>query len=443
MSLHHWMSFSTFKEQNYFRFPNPDIYAGVVFNANMVAHAPSGLSAFLLEKTRAEFPYIIDPITHAFQHDIKFIQNDSGEIKSSLSNLAKAYGSVIEINAGIRPVEPNDFNNVETNIEFVVNCFEFQRTILLNAIRESDTLKYLGDIENAYSPYALVAPYFYMDEVNFNEWITRNAEFAQIAIDQRQEGERVFIPIVIGSEILIDGDLIDQLVHTYQGVQNEGFLLWVSDYDECLAKSSSLKGLLRLTRELRENSSKEMLNLHGGYFSVLSSSPLFGEPTFSGVAHGPEFGEYRDVVPVGGGIPISKFYTHQLHSRIRYKEALQLFTSLGWLSSTDQYYAEICDCPECRSVIEDSADNFTKFGETDDKQVKRRFGFVTLQYPTRETKTRCLRHYLYRKAMEYDFVNNLDSKDQGLRNLSQAYDEISRISPSMVKHLKRWELALN
>ena len=81
MSVDHWMTFGTFAEQRYFIYPSPDTYTGVIINANMVAHAPSGLAAFLLEKTRKDFPYIIDPLTHAFQHDVSILLDDKGSNK--------------------------------------------------------------------------------------------------------------------------------------------------------------------------------------------------------------------------------------------------------------------------------------------------------------------------------------------------------------------------
>ncbi len=58
-----------FAEQNFFAYPTPDTYQGVIINANMAAYAPAGIAAFLLEKTAAKTRYVVDPLTHAFQHD--------------------------------------------------------------------------------------------------------------------------------------------------------------------------------------------------------------------------------------------------------------------------------------------------------------------------------------------------------------------------------------
>ena len=90
MSVDHWMMFGTFSQQEVFAYPSRDTYKGVLINANMVVHAPTGLAAFLHERT-ATATYIIDPLTHAFQHDPHTVSNQKGIPKSSVANLASAY----------------------------------------------------------------------------------------------------------------------------------------------------------------------------------------------------------------------------------------------------------------------------------------------------------------------------------------------------------------
>src|SRR5690349_16856718 len=58
MPIDHWMMFATFAEQRHFIYPSRQTYQGVIINGNMVAHAPDGLAAFILEKTDA-IRYII------------------------------------------------------------------------------------------------------------------------------------------------------------------------------------------------------------------------------------------------------------------------------------------------------------------------------------------------------------------------------------------------
>ena len=88
------------------------------------------------------------------------------------------------------------------------------------------------------------------------------------------------------------------------------------------------------------------------FFSILSAGELGGQ-SMTGVAHGPEFGEYRSVVPVGGGIPIPKYYMRELHIRMMYESALRLIENMGWRSDAETYYKNVCGCKECRDVIKD------------------------------------------------------------------------------------------
>lgn len=442
MNLQHWMSFSTFKEQNYFIFPNSNSYFGVVFNGNMVAHAPAGLAAFLIEKTRVGFNYIIDPVTHAFQHDTKFIKNSNNELKSSIKNLANSYGDVINRLAGVRPITPGDLSEDEHKIDFVNNCLDFQRGIITKAIEENDSTKYFEEDMESNMPYAIVSPYFYLDDTNLDNWLPINYQLANLTIESKLEGEKVFVPIVLDPEILADSDTIDKVVEVYDDLENDGFLFWLSNFDETSVGRQDLQNMIEFCRKLRKHSTKELINLHGGYFSLLASSEVFGHPAFSGVTHGPEFGEYRDVVPVGGGIPISKYYIHHLHTRIRYRDAAQYFKTLGWLENSEEFHSNVCNCPECMRIINNNADNFTKYGETDDKVVMRNSIPVTLQYPTKETKVSCLKHYLYRKSFEYDYINNLTSKEEAISDLKIGYDTFKDFAPSSVKHLARWKKAL-
>src|SRR5688572_29212992 len=131
MPIEHWMMFGTFAQQNFFEYPKRGTYHGVILNANMVAYAPGGLAAFLQEK-RASGNYIIDPLTHAFQHDPTFIADGEGEVKSSIRALASHYGNPVATLVGQRPLRPSDLNKAALR-KLVENCIEFQRDHLPKA----------------------------------------------------------------------------------------------------------------------------------------------------------------------------------------------------------------------------------------------------------------------------------------------------------------------
>jgi len=392
------MMFSTFAEQDYFTYPHANVYSGVVVNANMAAHAPSGLASFIVEKLHAETKYVVDPITHAFQHDTRHVKakasDPDSDVKSSIRTLADAYGAPISDLVGKRPAMPEDFDDAALEA-LTSQVLDFQRTHLRAYMERSDAAKYL-DESDIKGPDALIAPYFYITEIEGDDWLEKNVDCLRAASSALRDGERLFAEIVVEQGVLLDSDRMRRVVAGYEGVRDliSGCFVWVDSLDEETASILALTQVREFCAALR-SFLPEVINLHGGYFSILIGSDP-DTPSLTGVTHGPEFGEFRSVVPVGGGIPIARYYVPRLHSRVRYREAAALFNDAGWLDSPKQFVDNVCDCRECLETLGDDPGRFTKFGEGEVKDVKRRHGMVRIEYPTSATKLRCLRHYLQR-----------------------------------------------
>ncbi len=392
MSIEHWMMFGTFAEQRHFVYPSTNTYKGTVINANMAAHAPGGLAAFLLEKTQG-LPYIIDPLTHAFQHEPSAVINDKGEVRKSIQRMADAYGSVISERVGRRPLLPQHLAGDTEIAELVEGCLRFQREQIVDHMKTADAMKYLNGGDENLAPYAIVAPYFFMTETTIDRWLPKITRAAELAVDNRQNDEKIFSSIVVSQGVILDNSLVTSIVNAFSNIRVNGFLLWVDALDEQQAGGAELAGLQSLASQLRYGGSREVINLHGGYFSILAGSEL-GNRAFSGVAHGPEFGEYRSVLPVGGGIPIAKYYIPLLHARFRYRDAINIFQQLEYLNSAEVFHDHVCNCEECRATLDGNTDNFALFGESSVRSVRRGHGIVRLQFPTTVAKSRCLQHYL-------------------------------------------------
>lgn len=437
MPIDHWMMFGTFGQQRYFEYPRRGTYKGVVVNANMVAHAPGGLAAFLLEKT-AGLNYLIDPLTHAFQHDPSAIQNDESELKTSFKEIAEKYGSPFIECAGERPILPRDLENQGVLKTLVEKCLTFQRRSLASVMADSKAMKYLDLSPEKLEPYALVAPYFFMTETTVDRWLRVLERAGRAAIALAREWEKkIFLAIVVSQGVVTSQRSRDTIIGAMRGLPVDGFLLWVDNLDEQVAGWDELKGLLEIARGLRADGQREVINLHGGYFSVLAAGVLGGN-AMSGVTHGPEFGEYRSVVPVGGGIPIARYYLPHLHARVRYRDTLRLLNAKGWLDDAATYHDRVCNCEECKSTITGDIRNFTAFGQGKMKAVRRGTGIVRIEYPTAETKKHCLRHYLQRKDMEYRFAATA-SPDDIAADLKRGVDEFEQVAGlDAVAHLDLW-----
>jgi len=433
-SIEHWMQFGTFAQKDFFEYPAVGTYDGVLINANMVAYAPGGIAAFLQEK-RAGGKYIIDPLTHAFQHDPALISDGEGKVKSSLRQLADHYGGSIAEIAGKRPLRPKDLNDAALDA-LVKSCLAYQREHLREHMTESNAAKYLGDGATQ-PPYALVAPYFYITESTLTEWLAVCAEAIRHARSAAQDGEKVFGSVVVSQGIVTDPDDRARVIEAFTGSEADGFLLSVDNLDEISAGKMELKGLVALAAGLRSGGQREVINVHGGYFSILAAGSAGGN-AMSGVAHGPEFGEFRSVVPVGGGIPIARYYVPGLHARIRYRDALRMFNQKGWLSSADEFHSSVCGCPECRRVLDGDPGRFTLFGEGNAKSVRRRHGIVRIEFPTRDATLACLKHYLERKKKEYEAASSAP-REKLLKELGEGADKFEDVAGlDGVAHLRLW-----
>lgn len=441
MSAQHWMTFATFSEQEFFTYPSNNSYDGVVLNANMVAHAPAGIAAFLLGKVSDRTSFLIDPMTHAFQHNPEFLSNGDGSPKSSMRTLAAEYGETISSNLGVRPINSGDVvNNVA---EICDRVLSFQWNYLAKYFEENNNAKYMeGDAIRR--PAILVSPYFYLTEENIEDWIPVLASCAEYCVSQRGQypaNQKIYSAIVVSRGVIQAEGVWTRILESLNNLKLDGVLFWVDGFDESHATTLELDGFIRLCRALR-GLGLEVLNLHGGYFSCLASSASFGN-LLTAVSHGPEFGESRGVVPVGGGIPISRFYVPDLHVRLKFRDFLPIAIRNQWLENHQKFYDLVCDCQECKSVISSNVDNFNLYGESEVKSIKRKNGVVRIEFPVTEAKKRCLRHYLCRKVYEYEFVQSQD-RDRLLANLQACFDKYSAAgSQDNTGHLIRWRKVLD
>lgn len=437
MHIDHWLNFATFSEKLYYIYPTPDSYRGLIINGNMAAYASSGLAIFLMEK---QIPnYIIDPQTHAFQHDPSAVLNNNNEVKKSILNLSESLGSIFKKHVGKNPITPDLFT-ADVIDEVVKNSLNFQKNILSTEMVRTEANKFLELTIDDLKPYALLTPYFYLDDVYYERWITPYISLIEKSIEYKN-GIKLLVPLVISKGLLCNIDLINPIIKKINSLKIDGYMVWIDNFDEKEATLEELKYLYDLFKILKNNDN-EVINRHGGYFSILAAGNL-GHNTLSGVAHGPEFGEFRSVVPVGGGLPIAKYYIPKLHQRISYKDAIIYLKKLGYLKSAEIFHKNVCDCPECKRVIDNKIENFTLFGISISKLVKRGHGYVHIEYPTSDTKERCLKHYLQRKKSEYHF-SSTKSPEEIISDLDMGINEFQNvIGLKSISHLERWKKTLS
>ena len=387
-------------------------YDHLIINANTASHMPSALASFLSVRAKNK-PYFIDPMTHAFQHEIEHIESTSqkrlGEIKRSVQKLIDSYGAPINtcINKEHRSVRPRDFTNGILK-QFCNRVLEFQTTVIANEAEQSDAAKYYAylrkqkgqAIARISSPSILVAPYFYLTQKSMASWLPVNISCANISSKlAKSMRQQLGVQLTISQDILFSSRSRKILIEEYSKIKPDVFMLWIDSFSEQNASEDELRALIELIRELGKVT--PIVNLYGGFFSV-ALKKLGICSSLKGVAHGLEYGESRGVIPVGGGFPSAKFYFPSLHHRLLFRDAFRAIRAVGGVRTAEHFYQKVCDCKMCRETISSNPEgDFHKYGETRPITYKVRGRKQVKDYTLPETRTRTAKHYMYCKKAEY------------------------------------------
>jgi hypothetical protein len=407
-----------------------NIYDYLIINGNSAAYISRAIAKFVVENFfSSDQGFVIDPITYAFQR-IDLLKNKSknGEkvLKKSIAKLIEKYESPvkdkIESNTSISPIDFSDSNIINNFCHRVLN---FQYSIVSEYITNNDLGKYLQyvteinlDFLKQFHPKFLIAPYFYLNstDLSFDDWLNVNIQFLNTSVKQSMNdfnSTQVFGQIVINKDVLLNRDAIQKIVIKYNQCDCAGFTVWVDGLDEHEDSLNLLNGFLYFLNELKR---KPVYNMYGGFFSILLTHQSIG--LLNGVSHGMEYGESREVYPVGGGLPVSKYYYMPLHQRKEFTNAFRLLEhnnildrSLSDWGDCTKYFNEICRCKRCQEIMENSMANFLKFESDLYYDVKRQNGITRRKKASSETKENCLYHYLLCKDWEFKFVKKRSIQD--------------------------------
>ncbi|MGE4296013.1 MAG: hypothetical protein AB7E49_09960 [Campylobacterales bacterium] len=403
----HFIRYGTTAEQKYIT-QYQHLFNAVALNANMLVHASKSISTFLHKDIDLNF--FIDPMTHAFQHDLNWIYNEKGEIKTSISKLIAEYAGVVDdsINNKKRPLRHTDLNN-NSIVELCHKVLNFQKNFVRASVDE-EYKEYIDFLKADKEPMFLVAPYFFLTDGNFSNWFHINSELISKSMSLKNEYKKsIFAQLVIDKKILKAKERVSQIIQEYS--VSDGLLIWVDGFDEARASEEELSCLRDLVSDYKKmNPEKPIVSLYGGYFAQLLT-----KCGLDGVVHGLEYGEKREVVPVGGGIPRAKFYIPALKQRFDATSVIPLFYFFK-VSNKDFFASKICGCKNCdknihkeSNTIEDIISDFSVYIQTKQVKIQYKKGNVReVEFPILESKHECLIHYLIVKHSEYEKINKSD-----------------------------------
>ncbi len=451
----HWVRYGIAGDQKYLLDEFAETYDQLVVNANMVAHMPSAMSQFLSQQLKK--PFLIDPQTHAFQHEIDSLLSDSeksaGLLKRSWKRLVEKYGlplaSMIDSEEP-RSILPDDLADQELLAGFCKRVLFFQRDEITRQIEEgqdADYLQFLAEETGANNckapPAMLIAPYFFIGGPLQEDWLELNRrciDASRRIVDTEAPNIPMAAQVVVSKELLSDNTLRDQIAKTFLAGKPDVVLLWIDGFSEQAASSAQLKQFVEFIVKLSQHNTP-VINLYGGFFSVAAARVGRLNDKLKGVCHGLEYGESRFVNPVAGGVPVARFYSNHLHHRLPGRVAYTEIRALEGFRDVQRYHEIICNCRECKEVIRETPQqDFSAYIASVSKSIIRQGRRVAMEFPTAEAADHCTRHYMWCKAREYR--GNLvlaDLKQQ----LKKADDDLrTHVGSEFAAHAKLWSEVL-
>jgi hypothetical protein len=441
-------------------------YDWLIINGNSAAFVSRAIAKFVVEEffKKDDKGFIIDPITYAFQQNIHLLKNKSksGELmlKKSIKKLIENYQYPANKIESDVPIQPSDFLENENLLEnFCYRVLKFQYSIIDNYIDNNDLKKYLqyatgtmSDLLPQFHPKILIAPYFYLNPKDsfFDSWLKLNIEFLNnslIQASQHFHNSPVYGQIVINKDVLLDTLSMQKIISAYMQCQCNGLTVWVDGFDEHQESIETMKGFIAFLDGLKR---KPVYNMYGGYFSILLTHQSIR--LLRGVSHGMEYGESREVYPVGGGIPTSKYYYMPIHRREKFTNAFYLLEHAKILNTTvsnwgtcERYYSEICSCSQCQKILGTEMQNFIKFESNQFYEVIGKNGITRRQKASAETKENCLFHYLLCKKIEFSKVekHRIDEILASLIHEKEKYMDSTLIDHGELDYLENWHRAIS
>lgn len=432
-----------------------DTYDMIVVNANAIAHSGNSIANFLLRNicVKGDKQYYIDPITYAFQDHLELLhskpkkQTDQNgrrvvvdredmlkqPIKPPFRKLIDEFGPILE---GIRVNKPLQADMFLYHLEesqltdFCRRVLDFQKNTVRNVLKSDEIGRYLEydgvETDKGMNPAFLIAPYFYMDIDNYDEWLAVNTKLYGMCRSSEAENIEIRMEIFVDRRLLQHSNLLDKIANECLKTGCSSFILWIDGFEETLATETEIDNLLFF---LRKFVGKSVYSAYGGFFAILLCHNEIG--LLNGVSHGLEYGEDRRGYPVGGGQPTSKYYYPPLHRRLKYLESFDLLERCGYLDTNTYmwgesyaYLKEICRCKICKELMPEYMKGFDKYRSTDMYEVRYAGHIQRRTMATSDEKKRCRYHYMYCKKMEFNYIKKRELRTilQDLVNTEKKYE---------------------
>lgn len=394
-------------------------FDAVIFNATIVAYSGESVADLVsVHKNQ----YIIDPQTHILQHSIHAIMKRSRNGKIGIKKSVQKYLEQLPpkvreiIENEKRPLSIDEIRNVLNDL--AESVYRFETEYVNGFIKNKEYNKYLEYIKTGPTPKVLIAPYFMlkrdMTEEECTEVFQLNKMYMVRFLEiHKSNGEScpIAAQLVMDREVLLKEGLLERICESYQELEFQYFFIWINDFSSWECSREEKLCFHKLLCTLNKIGKKPLM-AYGGYDSIFLCNKEV-TPRLYGAAQSVGYGESRTITPVGGGLPVNKYYFRPLHKRMRFDQALNILIDKGYFDTTKgkdehagDYYRNICDCDQCHEVIQNNIDNFNVYNESVPYIVRARFGNITRNRPTQEATLVAAFHFLFSKRKEWEDVRN-------------------------------------
>ena len=315
----------------------PQDYSGVVVSSHIVENIPSRVAKML---TTLKKPYLIDPYTYIFGGDVSNIRG-----KQWFASLLEKYGLDMIVDRDTSSLdhamlvdgggEPTDGLR-----ELVDNVVAYQRdAVASDAADIREFVEFESGAASAAacsSPYGVMPPYFFIDS-KASGWLGANTAAARLAVEQRRQGDRIIVPVMIDRSVMIDRAAAARVVDAYDIDGVDEFMVWPAYMDERSADRGTLQRFRDLVTGLASRG-RPVTSMYGGLFTLLVRGPASAT---LGTTHSICYGEHRTPFTVGAPAATVMFYQSHVHTKIPFSARDDVESALDLARCGCAYCAEM------------------------------------------------------------------------------------------------------
>ena len=418
-----------------------DDFDAVIFNASIVAYSGASIADIISVHMNR---YIIDPQTYILQHDASAFLSNKGTIKASVMKYLEELPELIRttIAEQRRALTLYDISSVLEDL--VDSVYNFQTNYITKFLQGKDYNKYLEffmeeeNTTDGYVPKVIIAPYFRLkkeyDYSEANSWLDLNNQaLKKFVAKYSNNGYPIAAQLLLDKKMLcsLDSETIRQ---TYDVSGYEYIFIWVDDFSPLISRPEEQRSFKQLL-DILNSIGKKPIMAYGGYDSILLCHEALNSRLY-GVAQSVGYGESRNITPVGGGLPVNKYYFYPTHQRMTMGDVSNILSTQRFFVgdktiAAQRFYSEVCDCPQCREIIKNNIDNFNLYNDSVAYSWK---GDIKRNRPTTEASFHAARHFMCCKKKEWETIESKSIQEC----IEQFRNDVNKFAPTESLRLARF-----